>query len=435
MRNGIKIVIVLLGLWLSDLKGAAQVELVVESKKDTVFYFIKNLSSVDTLNANTVTCTWFHMRKDVMFFTPIYTPGNQTLQYSGKFQGAKYTFRQRTLQGLGFDAMIKPGEKSCFAFVVNYATIPDTVMCGNLDFYYSINGSSGRVSVFPSGSVGCPFVSIFGVIGSANDGLKMGSFANFTMHQSSKCSLDLVAVVIDENTLKPTLSGLNIPKCADGRLWKSLGYSRDSQLFYSFNLADTLDRKGFKKFIDDLPTGSHVFLLSSKWGPDIVFNAELKGILSSLGLDATKNYVTGCYVYVYGRKGWAAGKMYLNTMSRVPYYLQTKEHFIVQNQGLNETAFFSPCFENQVTKILEQQPKMSTKTLNYNGFIVFNNPSQSGWQVQGLRAGKWVLYDSHMRIMQQGEMNLGDTIVLGDDLVSGTYWLMSGDGCVKLLKI
>jgi len=102
---------------------------------------------------------------------------------------------------------------------------------------------------------------------------------------------------------------------------------------------------------------------------------------------------------------------------------------------LNETAFFSPCFENQVTKILEQQPKMSTKTLNYNGFIVFNNPSQSGWQVQGLRAGKWVLYDSHMRIMQQGEMNLGDTIVLGDDLVSGTYWLMSGDGCVKLLKI
>lgn len=377
------------------------------------------------------------MREDVYFFSPFPFGGLNYVRSAGIFPGNKYKFKHKVTAGYDYDVFLDSGQQQVFAYCENFGTIPDTILCANLEVYGIINDKNVKYSVYPSGQNDCPFERVYCQAGLTINGISLGSFANTTLHQSKDCDLKVVAVVFNQYTLKPVSLGAFLPNCPDGRKWKSFGYPTDDQVFFDFNLETDSGQKYFSDFVDAIETGDHVFLATAKRNQFVYKTNVFKNALFKLGLDLnTYNGISTQYdlLAAYGRKGLKSGKMkfFASWANDHKQY----EIFMLQGQPLDTSYDFAPCYEVLTKKILEQQPKLKV-VLKYHipQFKVYPNPTASQWSVYSQKNAKFTLYNAQMQRIKQFSVDAGQTVELNAfELSTGVYFLQGDGATMKIMK-
>lgn len=435
MRKFVLILIFFFFTW-SKSFGQVKFELIATAKKDTVYYSLK-YHGPSQFNGVSITCNWLTMREDVYFFSPFPFGGLNYVRSSGIFPGNKYKFKHKVSAGYDYDVFLDSGQQQVFAYCENFGTIPDTILCANLEVYGSINDKNVKYSVYPSGQNDCPFERVYCQAGLTINGISLGSFANTTLHQSKDCDLKVVAVVFNQYTLKPVSLGAFLPNCPDGRKWKSFGYPTDDQVFFDFNLKTDSGQKYFSDFVDAIETGDHVFLATAKRNQFVYKTNVFKNALFKLGLDLnTYNGISTQYdlLAAYGRKGLKSGKMkfFASWANDHKQY----EIFMLQGQPLDTSYDFAPCYEVLTKKILEQQPKLKV-VLKYHipQFKVYPNPTASQWSVYSQKNAKFTLYNAQMQRIKQFSVDAGQTVELNAfELSTGVYFLQGDGATMKIMK-
>jgi hypothetical protein len=434
-----KFVLIFIFFFLTLSKSFAQVkfELIATAKKDTVYYSLK-YHGPSQFNGVSVTCNWLTMREDVYFFSPYPFGGLNYVRSSGIFPGNKYKFKHKVSAGYDYDVFLDSGQQQVFAYCENFGTIPDTILCANLEVYGSINDKNVKYSVYPSGQNDCPFERVYCQAGLTINGISLGSFANTTLHQSKDCDLKVVAVVFNQYTLQPVSLGAFLPNCADGRKWKSFGYPTDDQVFFDFNLKTDSGQKYFSDFVDAIETGDHVFLATAKRNQFVYKTNVFKNALFKLGLDLnTYNGISTQYdlLAAYGRKGLKSGKMkfFASWANDHKQY----EIFMLSGQPLDTSFDFAPCYEVLTKKILEQQPKIGLNQIQKLSQVkVFPNPTQKNWSVFSNTNCNFTVFNAQMQVVKQFGVLAAETYELNaSDLPTGIYFLKNDSGSIlKIVK-
>jgi hypothetical protein len=378
------------------------------------------------------------MREDVYFFSPYPFGGLNYVRSSGIFPGNKYKFKHKVSAGYDYDVFLDSGQQQVFAYCENFGTIPDTILCANLEVYGSINDKNVKYSVYPSGQNDCPFERVYCQAGLTINGVSLGSYANSTLHQSTSCDLKVVAVVFNQYTLKPVSLGAFLPNCPDGRKWKSFGYPTDDQVFFDFNLKTDSGQQYFSDFVDAIETGDHVFLATAKRNQFVYKTNVFKNALFKLGLDLnTYNGISTQYdlLAAYGRKGLKSGKMkfFASWANDHKQY----EIFMLQGQPLDTSFDFAPCYEVLTKKILEQQPKIGVNQIQKLSQVkVFPNPTQKNWSVFSNINCNFTVFNAQMQVVKQFGVLAAETFELNaSDLPTGIYFLKNDSGStLKIVK-
>ena len=433
-----KIALFLLLFFISLSKLSAQVkfELIATAKKDTVYYSLK-YHGPSQFNGVSITCNWLTMREDGYFFSPFPFGGLNYVRSSGIFPGNKYKFKHKVSAGYNFDVFLDSGQQEVFAYCENFGTIPDTILCANLEVYGLIDDKNVKYAVYPSGQNDCPFERVYCQTGLTIYGISLGSFANSTLHQSTECDLKVVAVVFNQYTLKPVSLGAFLPNCPDGRKWKSFGYPTDDQVFFDFNLKTDSGQKYFSDFVDAIETGDHVFLATAKRNQFVYKTNVFKNTLFKLGLDLnTYNGIPtqSDLLAAYGRKGLKSGKMKFFAAWQNVH--KQYEIFMLPNQPLDTAYDFAPCYEVLTKKILEQQPKLKG-VIKYQipQFKVYPNPTANIWSVYSQKNAKFTLYNAQMQCIKLFSVDAGETVELNANGFSKGVYFLQGDGAtMKIMK-
>jgi hypothetical protein len=430
-----KFVLIFIFFFLTLSKSFAQVkfELIATAKKDTVYYSLK-YHGPSQFNGVSVTCNWLTMREDVYFFSPYPFGGLNYVRSSGLFPGNKY----KLSAGYDYDVFLDSGQQQVFAYCENFGTIPDTILCANLEVYGIINDKNVKYSVYPSGQNDCPFERVYCQAGLTINGVSLGSYANSTLNQSTSCDLKVVAVVFNQYTLKPVSLGAFLPNCPDGRKWKSFGYPTDDQVFFDFNLKTDSGQQYFSDFVDAIETGDHVFLATAKRNQFVYKTNVFKNAMFKLGLDFnTYNGISTQYdlLAAYGRKGLKSGKMKFFASWENDH--KQYEIFMLSGQPLDTSFDFAPCYEVLTKKILEQQPKIGVNQIQKLSQVkVFPNPTQKNWSVFSNINCNFTVFNAQMQVVKQFGVLAGETFELNaSDLPTGIYFLKNDSGStLKIVK-
>jgi hypothetical protein len=427
--------------WMSFSDGSAQKKFSLSQTihKDSIYYYLKNNTNA-TIKASAITCTWFHMKGDLVFWPEDKSIPLNISTTTGRFQGNTFTFRRRSDQKLAFSRFINPGDSAIFVRATNYNKQPDTLMCANMQLYYlDSNGEAFNDEVYPNFSQKCPFQRVFVVGDLSNDGIRFGSFANKILHVTNTCSSGLVVVIIHRSTLKPTTAPGIDPQCADGRKWTSFGYPTDEQIFYRFDFTDTSNRTKFVQFLEAINNGYHVFFSTpARVAMDLrdkrLANAmKLIGSNDSIGKTLfSEKMFTG-----YGQKGAKQGTIFFKREDAKNFVPVIKEFLLLQDQEYSTDYAFAACYEPLTAKILEEQPNKPTSTeiLNQSHFSIYPNPSNSLIYIDKTnpKAEDFILTDNVGKVIQTIRIKDFKNELFIGNLIPGCYFLMNGNQTQKFI--
>jgi hypothetical protein len=427
--------------WMSFSDGSAQNKFSLSQTihKDSIYYYLKNNTNA-TIKASAITCTWFHMKGDLVFWPEDKSIPLNISTTTGRFQGNTFTFRRRSDQKLAFSRFINPGDSAIFVKATNYSKQPDTLMCANMQLYYlDTNGEAYNDEVYPNFSQKCPFQRVFVVGDLSNDGIRFGSFANKILHATNTCSSGLVVVIIHRSTLKPTTAPGIDPQCADGRKWTSFGYPTDEQIFYRFDFTDTSNRTKFVQFLEAINNGDHVFFSTpARVAMDLrdkrLANAmKLIGSNDSIGKTLfSEKMFTG-----YGQKGAKQGTIFFKREDAKNFVPVIKEFLLLQDQEYSTDYAFAACYEPLTAKILEEQPNKPTSTeiLNKSHFSIYPNPSNSLIYIDKTnpKAEDFILTDNVGKVIQTIRIKDFKNELFIGNLIPGCYFLMNGNQTQKFI--
>jgi len=422
--------------WMSFSDGSAQNRFSLSQTihKDSIYYYLKNNTNA-TIKASAITCTWFHMKGDLVFWPEDKSIPLNISTTTGRFQGNTFTFRRRSDQKLAFSRFINPGDSAIFVRATNYNKQPDTLMCANMQLYYlDTNGEAYNDEVYPNSSQKCPFQRVFLVGNLSNDGIRFGSFANKTLHASNTCSTGLIVVIIHRSTLKPTTAPGIEPQCADGRKWTSFGYPTDEQIYYKFDFTDTSNKTKFVQFLEAINTGDHVFFSTPARVATDLRDKRLANAMKLIGSNDSigKTLFAAKVFTAYGQKGGKPGSFFVKCEESI-----LKEFFLLQDQEYSESNSFALCYEASTAKILEEQPNKPTSTeiINQSHFSVYPNPSNSFIYIEKTnpKAEDFILTNHLGKVIQNMKIkDFRNELFIGD-LIPGCYFLMNENQTLKLI--
>jgi len=402
--------------------------------KDSIYYYLKNNTNA-IIKASAITCTWFHMKGDLVFWPEDKSIPLNISTTTGRFQGNTFTFRRRSDQKLAFSRFINPGDSAIFVRATNYNKQPDTLMCANMQLYYlDTNGEAFNDEVYPNFSQKCPFQRVFLVGNLSNDGIRFGSSANKTLHASNTCSTGLIVVIIHRSTLKPTTAPGIEPQCSDGRKWTSFGYPTDEQIFYRFDFTDTSNKTKFVQFLEAINNGDHVFFSTPARVATDLRDKRLSNAMKLIGSNdsMSKTLFAQKVFTAYGQKGGKPGSIFFKSEEPV-----LKEFFLLQDQEYSENNSFALCYEASTAKILEEQPNKptSTKILNQSRFSVYPNPSNSFIFIEKAnpKAEEFVLTNNVGKVIQNITIKDFKNELFIGDLIPGCYFLRNQNQTHKLI--
>lgn len=430
MHYSTKIKLILLCLsWICCGKTSAQNKFSLSQTihKDSIYYYLKNNTNA-SIKASAITCTWFHMKGDLVFWPEDKSIPLNISTTTGRFQGNTFTFRRRSDQKLAFSRFINPGDSAIFVRATNYNKQPDTLMCANMQLYYlDTNGEAYNDEVYPNSSQKCPFQRVFLVGNLSNDGIRFGSFANKTLHASNTCSTGLIVVIIHRSTLKPTTAPGIEPQCADGRKWTSFGYPTDEQIYYKFDFTDTSNKTKFVQFLEAINTGDHVFFSTPARVATDLRDKRLANAMKLIGSNDSigKTLFAAKVFTAYGQKGAKPGSFFVKCEESI-----LKEFFLLQDQEYSESNSFALCYEASTAKILEEQPNKpnSNSVLKESLFLVFPNPANSHIyiQKQNPRQENFTLTNALGRVVQTFVCKDYKNELFIGELNPGIYFLTNG---------
>ena len=396
-------------------------------RKDSHSYYIVNLSN-DTINGVSIHCTWFFM-KDYMIFWPedplVLLGLNRT---EGTFPASNgMTFRRRGFHRMSFDFDIPPGDTQVFATAINLnPDEKDTVMCSNIQLWFidkSGEAQNYKVKPNPDPNGDCLYETFFLRGNTGEDGIKVGGPANSTLHESKNCTTGLFAVVIDRNTLQPTLIPGIQSNCPE------------SQPFYYFDPNQTNFKSQLIELINALPSGDHLFLSTmGRQGVNLTDTAIRKA-LEKIGATSNSNselpFLKASVVFVgFGTKDAPSGYFFCYNPGEPPSGTAEtvqKEYLLFPNAYHDPANNFAPCYEEFISPIDKEQPKINNNHVKSLSKLTFYpNPVKRGGIIHLPRELSEIeLYNlSGNKICTLS--NLNQSVQIPDSLSSGIYLLKSG---------
>ena len=396
-------------------------------RKDSHSYYIVNLSN-DTINGVSIHCTWFFM-KDYMIFWPedplVLLGLNRT---EGTFPASNgMTFRRRGFHRMSFDFDIPPGDTQVFATAINLnPDEKDTVMCSNIQLWFidkSGEAQNYKVKPNPDPNGDCLYETFFLRGNTGEDGIKVGGPANSTLHESKNCTTGLFAVVIDRNTLQPTLIPGIQSNCPE------------SQPFYYFDPNQTNFKSQLIELINALPSGDHLFLSTmGRQGVNLTDTAIRKA-LEKIGATSNSNselpFLKASVVFVgFGTKDAPSGYFFCYNPGEPPSGTAEtvqKEYLLFPNAYHDPANNFAPCYEEFISPIDKEQPKINNNHVKSLSKLTFYpNPVKRGGIIHLPRELSEIeLYNLNgTKICTLS--NLNQSVQIPDSLSSGIYLLKSG---------
>lgn len=396
-------------------------------RKDSHSYYIVNLSN-DTINGVSIHCTWFFM-KDYMIFWPedplVLLGLNRT---EGNFPASNgMTFRRRAFHRMSFDFDIPPGDTQVFATAINLnPDEKDTVMCSNIQLWFidkSGEAQNYKVKPNPDPNGDCLYETFFLRGNTGEDGIKVGGPANSTLHESKNCTTGLFAVVIDRNTLQPTL----IPGIQNN--------CPESQPFYYFDPNQTNFKSQLIELINALPSGDHLFLATMGRKGVNLTDTAIRKALEKIG--ATSNskselpFLKASVVFVgFGTKDAPSGYFFCYNPGEPPSGTAEtvqKEYLLFPNAYHDPANNFAPCYEEFISPIDKEQPKINNNRVkNLSKLTFYPNPVKLGGSIHLPREVSEIeLYNLSgnkictLSILEQ-------SVQLPNSLSTGIYLLKSG---------
>ena len=347
-------------------------------RKDSHVYYIINLSK-DTINGVSIHCTWFFM-KDYMIFWPedplVLLGLNRS---SGTFPASNgMTFRRRGFHRMSFDFDILPGDTQVFATAINLnPDEKDTVMCTNIQLWFidkSGEAQNYKVKPNPDPNGDCLYETFFLRGNTGEDGIKVGGPANSTLHESKNCTTGLFAVVIDRNTLQPTLVPGIQSNCPE------------SQPFYFFDPTQSNFKSQFIDLINALPSGDHIFISTMGRKGINLTDTSIRKALEKIG--ATPNskselpFLKASVVFVgYGTKDAPSGYFFCYNPGEPPSGTAEtvqKEYLLFPNSYHDPANNFAPCYEEFISPIDKEQPKINNGIESFKKLHFYPNPVKCG---------------------------------------------------------
>lgn len=376
--------ILLLFVVKSTLFGQQNFELSYVNKKDTTYFYLHNKTQ-DTINGVAINATWFHMGEGLVFWPEDMLTGLSVYKTSGNYVASNIHFKFKSYQRMSFDFFVPHGDSQLFAKVVNYVSTYDTIMCANLQLWYLDDKDSlhnERVLPAKSNPNDCAFEQYYLVSNlGKSDGVKLGSAANYTLHQSNQCTVGLAVVVIDRNTLLPTPVNGITPQCSDGRKWTTFGYPTNEQVFYYFDMGDTSSISQIIELIEAIPTGDHVFMSTLGTAETDFRSPRMKNALKLIGATGNEtindlySYKTYC---AFGSKGAVSGSFYGQGIQPLQSSVYTlREYVFFPGRYYDSANAFSSCYEKGISIIMPEQPKKNIAVKSPNSpknWVIYPNP-------------------------------------------------------------
>lgn len=381
-------VLILCFLIMSYANAQNKFQIVANHDKDSVVWYIKNLNK-DSIKLGAATLDFFYQTQNLMIWPYEYFGGNRYYQRTGKFCGEKYCWKYKTEIGMGLDAWVKPGDSFPIISGDNYAAKDfDTLMMANFELYWSdTSGISHKTIVTPSGST-CAYESLFLSAGDLPDkGIKKGSNAYFQMHEGSKKYLFgsniAIAILFDNYTLKPYWVSSVFPQNPAGQMWKDFGYPIDSQVFYQFRMANSLNKKTgtLDSIIDGMNTGDYIALVS--YNTYNIDSNDYRSVFAKIGVNVASLKGGQCFT-ILGRKDLPIGKAQVK-IAGDPLAGSSLKIPIIKQQPTNECLNYASCFEKYVFKLnpYVHKPHLKVNKSRVSQMKIWPNPSESGvWNIQ-----------------------------------------------------
>lgn len=340
---------------------------------------LRNSGDVDA-KVVAVSMRFFHQRPN-LDFTPIsQTPGFSKNQYQGRFSGKTKTYNYKTVCIFPQDSVLTPAAQIAMVMATNYnVNNGDSILAAGVSVFCKVNGRDTVVEAFPGGVSPCPGRHLFLNGGTASSGLKEGGFGYFNLAAGS-CMNRLNMVVYDGSTLqRKAVSGFT-PLCPNGRKWRSLGFSTDSLVYYSFDISTPAGRLSFDSVVKGMNSGDYAMLGNLTPQPLSYFDT-CQSTLQLLGFGNNTLGSTGGYFVMVGKKGLTAGKARFEFCASGHLNCYTSmEQTILSGMAATEMQDFGDCFE-AYEQALEKGWPLSRKGGTHATVSVYPNPSENIWHV------------------------------------------------------
>lgn len=396
-------------------------------RKDSQLYYIINLGT-DTINGVSIHCTWFFMNDYMIFWPedPLVLLGLN--RSSGTFPASNgMTFRRRGFHRMSFDFDIPPGDTQIFATAINLnPDQKDTIMCTNIQLWYTDkSGEAQNYKVKPNIDPNneCLYETYFLMGNTGDDGIKVGGPANMTLHESKSCSTGLFAVIIDRNTLKPTLVPGISSNCPE------------KDPFYFFDPNQSTFKQEFIDLINAIPSGDHIFLSTmGRKGIDLT-DTNIRKSLEKIGATTLAkselSKLKASVVFVgFGAKDAPAGSFYCNNPGELPSRTAERvqnEYLLFPGEYHNAANQFAPCYEEFISPIDKEQPKLNNSTHVFQKLVFYPNPAQCGATVHlpKVQNGTAELFSLSGQLIET--LQVKDHHIILPSLSPGTYILTNSN--------
>ncbi len=345
--KSLRIYIVSIFLLFCSLACAQDFTFEYQNLDDSTLWFVKN-NTANPVKPTSVTLNWYHMKPYFVAWNndpdqPFYNSTNREMNV-----GFKYTWKYKTTYGCSIGDTIPAGGRIQVAMTVNYdENNSDTVMPANVTLFVNKVTGFEELEVIPQGST-CGFKRIYLNSYFKNQGISYFSTV-WTPITTGNCvdGLGMLMVPFNGFNLKPTPSAV-MPQCANGRLWTSYGYPRDSQLYYDGTESDITYWKQVIQGLDPgdyLAFASHVTVSKS-------FIENLKSEFESIGVDVDK-LVNGwssssAQLLLLGRKGVGKGKaglVFSPIISNASPKSVVGNFVMIKDQATDEMKPYPQCYE------------------------------------------------------------------------------------------
>lgn len=301
-------------------------------------------------------------------------------QSSGSYTGNNKTFKHKTYLLFSLDTLLDAGNSVNLVTVDNASQKQDTILIAGVDIFYSENSTTKTVNAYPPNETPCPAEYLFLDAGRTNSGIKTLGFANTTLHPDN-CINGISAIVFDGNTLKRKSVAAPIPNCSNGKLWTNLGYSRDSLIYYSFDLSNNTHALQFDTLVSNMQSGDYIALATQSMHDFSKFT-QISASLAALGFNSSLPTANPGYFTMLGRKGANNGEAKFDSCTDAHLNCTVSmEQSMISNAPAGKIPSFGSCFENLV-QILEKEPANSKQSIHRSSIGVFPNPSMDVWNIR-----------------------------------------------------
>ncbi|MCC7298297.1 MAG: T9SS type A sorting domain-containing protein [Bacteroidia bacterium] len=353
-------------------------------------------------------------------------------QSKGKFTGNTKTFNYKTYLLFSLDSLLDVGNSVNLVTVDNASQIADTIIIAGVDIFYSENAQTLTVNAYPPNETPCPAEYLFIDAGRANSGIKTLGFANTTLHQDN--CINVTAIVFDGTTLERKAVSAVMPNCSNGKLWTTYGYSKDSQIYYTFDITNATHALQFDTLVKNMSTGDYLAFATQSI-QDFSNFSQINSSLSLLGYNETMPTSNPGYFAMLGRKGANAGEAKFDSCTDAHLNCTiSMEQSMLANAPIGKIPSFGSCFEKLI-QILEKEPAQSVSAIDKNIFNLYPNPASDKWLIEHTHTlSHIVLYDATGRLLNTFPGNTKE--ISCQSLKDGIYFVsaITEDG-VTITKI